>query len=178
MVEMTEAAVILNRAGPKSLVLMDEIGRGTSTSDGLALAWAIAEELAKTNACLCLFATHYFELTALANERPEVVNLHVSAVEHNDQLVFLHQIQPGPASKSFGLQVAQLAGLSADVIQNAVTAQAMFQPHSLVRTLAAAEEHNTPASGGKTTALQKVAPTKTSHDQEKNSSAPQLGLFQ
>ena len=178
MVEMTEAAVILNRAGPKSLVLMDEIGRGTSTSDGLALAWAIAEELAKTNACLCLFATHYFELTALANERPEVINLHVSAVEHNDQLVFLHQIQPGPASKSFGLQVAQLAGLSADVIQNAVAAQAMFQPHGLVRTLAAKEEHNTPTSGGKTTALRKVAASQASHDQEKDSGAPQLGLFQ
>jgi DNA mismatch repair protein MutS len=178
MVEMTEAAVILNRAGPKSLVLMDEIGRGTSTSDGLALAWAIAEELAQKNACLCLFATHYFELTELANDRPEVVNLHVSAVEHNDQLVFLHQIQPGPASKSFGLQVAQLAGLPAEVIQNAVAAQAMFQPQTLVKT-ALAREHKACADHAKPTASRKGnAAQASSHDQEKDSGAPQLGLFQ
>ncbi|MGA0004566.1 MAG: DNA mismatch repair protein MutS, partial [Burkholderiaceae bacterium] len=179
MVEMTEAAVILNRAGPQSLVLMDEIGRGTSTSDGLALAWAIAEELAQKNACLCLFATHYFELTELANDRPEVVNLHVSAVEHNDQLVFLHQIQQGPASKSFGLQVAQLAGLPAEVIQNAVAAQAMFQPQTLVKKTTLTREHKVDADSDKPTASRKGNATRAaSHDQEKDSGAPQLGLFQ
>jgi DNA mismatch repair protein MutS len=179
MVEMTEAAVILNRAGPQSLVLMDEIGRGTSTSDGLALAWAIAEELAQKNACLCLFATHYFELTELANDRPEVVNLHVSAVEHNDQLVFLHQIQQGPASKSFGLQVAQLAGLPAEVIQNAVAAQAMFQPQTLVKKTSLTREHKVDADSDKPTASRKGNATRAaSHDQEKDSGAPQLGLFQ
>jgi len=179
MVEMTEAAVILNRAGPKSLVLMDEIGRGTSTSDGLALAWAIAEELAQKNACLCLFATHYFELTELANDRPEVVNLHVSAVEHNDQLVFLHQIQPGPASKSFGLQVAQLAGLPAEVIQNAMAAQAMFQPQTLVKKTSLTREHKVDADSAKPAASRKGnAAQAASHEQEKDSGAPQLGLFQ
>ncbi len=182
MVEMTEAAVILNRAGPKSLVLMDEIGRGTSTSDGLALAWAIADALAGTNACLCLFATHYFELTALAHKRPEVVNLHVSAVEHNDQLVFLHQIQQGPASKSFGLQVAQLAGLPAQVIKNAAQAQALFQPQTPVSD--PSSHARQPEQPPKVKNTRKAVSTPTSkatqspHDQDKDPDVPQLGLFQ
>jgi DNA mismatch repair protein MutS len=179
MVEMTEAAVILNRAGPKSLVLMDEIGRGTSTSDGLALAWAIADELASRNTCLCLFATHYFELTALANERPEVLNLHVSAVEHNDQLVFLHQIQSGPASKSFGLQVAKLAGLPSQVIHNAVAAQAMFQPHTPAKQGDVSHSGlSTNASGEKARISKPVTQKPSAHDEDDNSAAPQLGLFQ
>ncbi len=123
MVEMTEAALILNQAGPHSLVLMDEIGRGTSTSDGLALAWAIAQSLAQRNRCLTLFATHYFELTALPSVCEGVVNVHVGAVEHEHTLVFLHKVQPGPASRSFGIQVARLAGLPEDVMTLATEKQ-------------------------------------------------------
>ncbi len=116
MVEMTEAAMILHQATENSLVLMDEIGRGTSTSDGLALAWAIAQSLAGKNKSLSLFATHYFELTALEKSIPGVVNVHVGAVEHEHSLVFLHKVQPGPASRSFGIQVARLAGLPDSVM--------------------------------------------------------------
>ena len=123
MVEMTEAALILNQAGPNSLVLMDEIGRGTSTSDGLALAWAIAQSLAQNNRCLTLFATHYFELTALPTACDGVVNVHVGAVEHEHTLVFLHKVEPGPASRSFGIQVARLAGLPEEVMTLATDKQ-------------------------------------------------------
>jgi len=119
MVEMTEAAAILNQASAQSLVLMDEIGRGTSTFDGLALAWAIARELIERNGCHTLFATHYFELTQLALEYPEVVNVHLSAIQHRDEIVFLHSVQNGPASQSYGLEVARLAGVPAKVIRAA-----------------------------------------------------------
>ena len=121
MVEMTEAAYILNRATPSSLVLIDEIGRGTSTFDGLALAWAIARELALKNRCLTLFATHYFELTALPAELEACVNVHFDAVEHKDGIVFLHAVEEGPANQSYGLQVARLAGVPATVIRGART---------------------------------------------------------
>ena len=117
MVEMTEAALILNQATPHSLVLMDEIGRGTSTADGLALAWSIAQSLAQDNLSLCLFATHYFELTALESQVSGVSNVHVGAMEQASRLVFLHRIEPGPASRSFGIQVARLAGLPEKVMQ-------------------------------------------------------------
>ena len=119
MVEMTEAAQILQNATPNSLVLMDEIGRGTSTFDGLALALAIAQSLLNTQRSLTLFATHYFELTQLANDMPHVKNVHLSAVEQREAIVFLHQVQEGPASKSYGLQVAQLAGVPRAVISAA-----------------------------------------------------------
>ncbi|GLU31523.1 DNA mismatch repair protein MutS [Trinickia caryophylli] len=119
MVEMTEAAAILNDATPQSLVLMDEIGRGTSTFDGLALAWAIARHLLGHNACQTLFATHYFELTQLPAEFPEAANVHLSAVEHGHSIVFLHSVDEGPASQSYGLQVAQLAGVPSPVIRAA-----------------------------------------------------------
>ena len=119
MVEMTETANILNNATADSLVLMDEIGRGTSTYDGLSLAWAAVEHLAKKIKAPTLFATHYFEITALAEELEAVCNIHLNATEHNDDIVFLHNIQRGPASKSYGLQVAKLAGIPADVIKNA-----------------------------------------------------------
>lgn len=119
MVEMTEAATILRQATPASLVIMDEIGRGTSTFDGLSLAWEIARQLVTRNACLTLFATHYFEITALASEYGEAVNVHLSATEHGHQLVFLHSVQAGPASRSFGIQVAKLAGLPSPVIRQA-----------------------------------------------------------
>ncbi|WP_156782770.1 DNA mismatch repair protein MutS [Acidihalobacter yilgarnensis] len=119
MVEMTEAANILNNATPNSLVLMDEIGRGTSTFDGLSLAWACAQHLAETNRSFTLFATHYFELTTLPEECLGVANAHTEAVEHGDNVVFLHQLRPGPASQSYGLQVARLAGVPPAVIRRA-----------------------------------------------------------
>jgi DNA mismatch repair protein MutS len=119
MVEMTEAAYILHHATAASLVLMDEIGRGTSTFDGLALAWAIARHLLDTNKSLTLFATHYFELTRLAQEFKQLANVHLDAVEHKDHIVFLHSVEEGPANQSYGLQVAQLAGVPAGVIRAA-----------------------------------------------------------
>ncbi len=119
MVEMSEAARILHRASPQSLVIIDEIGRGTSTFDGLALAKAIARRLINRCRSLTLFATHYFELTELAAEYPACVNLHVSVLEHGDRVVFLHEVKPGPASRSYGIDVAKLAGLPAEVIREA-----------------------------------------------------------
>ena len=119
MVEMTEAAAILNNASANSLVLIDEIGRGTSTFDGLALAYAIARSLAETTRCYTLFATHYFELTHLNAELPNLANVHLDAVEMKDKIVFLHKLESGPASKSYGLQVAQLAGVPRAVVRAA-----------------------------------------------------------
>jgi DNA mismatch repair protein MutS len=119
MVEMTEAAAILNSATDTSLVLMDEIGRGTSTFDGMALAAAIARELVERNRCLTLFATHYFELTQLAEQHAEVANVHVAAAESNGRVVFLHEVRAGPASQSYGLAVAQLAGVPGSVVRRA-----------------------------------------------------------
>ncbi len=119
MVEMTEAANILNNATSNSLVLMDEIGRGTSTFDGLSLAWAFAEYLAKQRKAFTLFATHYFELTALPEKINTIANVHIDAVEHADKIVFLHRVKDGPANQSYGLQVAQLAGVPKSVIDQA-----------------------------------------------------------
>jgi len=119
MVEMEETANILHNATGESLVLMDEIGRGTSTFDGLSLAWACAVELATRIRAYTLFATHYFELTALPEEYPGIVNLHLDAVEHGDGIVFLHAVKEGPANQSYGLQVAQLAGVPRAVIRRA-----------------------------------------------------------
>lgn len=119
MVEMTEAAAILQRATPNSLVIVDEIGRGTSTFDGLALATAIARRLIAKAQSLTLFATHYFELTELANDFATCVNQHVSVVEHGDRVVFLHEVKAGPASRSYGIDVAKLAGMPAEVIRDA-----------------------------------------------------------
>jgi DNA mismatch repair protein MutS len=123
MVEMTEAAFILNRATAQSLVLIDEIGRGTSTFDGLALAWAIAHRVATHNRSLALFATHYFELTALPSEIDGCANVHFDAVEtksrHGPGIVFLHHVEDGPANRSYGLSVARLAGVPADTLKQA-----------------------------------------------------------
>ncbi|RAH39244.1 DNA mismatch repair protein MutS [Halomonas sp. SL1] len=118
MVEMTETANILHNATDHSLVLMDEIGRGTSTFDGLSLAWASAEHLTRTRA-FTLFATHYFEMTALAEQAESVANVHLTAAEHRDGIVFMHRVEDGPASQSYGLQVAQLAGVPQGVIARA-----------------------------------------------------------
>ncbi len=119
MVEMVETANILNNATPESLVLMDEVGRGTSTYDGLSLAWAAALHLASRSRSMTLFATHYFELTQLPEEVEGVVNVHLDAVEHKDRIVFLHSLREGPANQSYGLQVAALAGVPAAVLTQA-----------------------------------------------------------
>lgn len=130
MVEMSETANILHNATDSSLVLMDEVGRGTSTFDGLSLAWAAAEHLARLRA-YTLFATHYFELTVLPESEPVVANVHLNATEHNERIVFLHHVLPGPASQSYGLAVAQLAGVPADVIQRARQHLARLETTSL-----------------------------------------------
>jgi DNA mismatch repair protein MutS len=119
MVEMTEAANILHNATARSLILMDEIGRGTSTFDGLSLAWAMARFIASQVKAFTLFATHYFELTTLASEVEGCVNVHLDATEHGDEIVFLHAVKDGPANRSYGLQVAQLAGVPREVIAQA-----------------------------------------------------------
>ncbi|WP_425486379.1 DNA mismatch repair protein MutS [Aromatoleum diolicum] len=119
MVEMTEASAILHGATGQSLVLMDEIGRGTSTFDGLALAFAIARHLLEKNGCLTLFSTHYFELTRLNGDYPECANVHLDAVEHAHRIVFLHAVEEGPASQSYGIEVAALAGIPGSVIRDA-----------------------------------------------------------
>ena len=119
MVEMTETANILHNATAQSLILMDEIGRGTSTFDGLSLAWACADYLAKETQAFTLFATHYFELTTLADEQKTIHNVHLDAMEYGDKIVFLHTVKDGAANQSYGLQVASLAGVPRSVIENA-----------------------------------------------------------
>jgi DNA mismatch repair protein MutS len=119
MLEMTEGAAILHSATEQSLVLMDEIGRGTSTFDGLALAGAVASHLHDKTRAFTLFATHYFELTEFPARHALAVNCHVGAVESGDNIVFLHEIQPGPASRSYGVQVARLAGMPASLVRQA-----------------------------------------------------------
>jgi DNA mismatch repair protein MutS len=133
MVEMTESANILHNATANSLVLMDEVGRGTSTFDGLALAWAIARHLVEKSRALTLFATHYFELTRLALDYREVANVHLDAVEHKDTIVFLHALEEGPASQSYGLQVAALAGVPKPVIRQAKRYLQLLEDASLAR---------------------------------------------
>jgi DNA mismatch repair protein MutS len=131
MVEMTEAAYILHHATNSSLVLMDEVGRGTSTLDGLALAWAIARHLVEKTKSLTLFATHYFEMTQLAQDFREAVNVHLDAVEHKDRIVFLHNVEEGPANRSYGLEVAGLAGVPGTVVRAARKRLAELEEHGL-----------------------------------------------
>lgn len=119
MVEMTETAAILNQADERSLVLMDEIGRGTSTFDGLALASAVLKQVLRQNKSLTLFATHYFELTRLSEKFKQLENVHLDAVEHHDRIVFMHRVQAGPANQSYGIEVASLAGIPASVVRDA-----------------------------------------------------------
>ncbi|WP_194437583.1 DNA mismatch repair protein MutS [Vibrio fluminensis] len=140
MVEMTETANILHNATERSLVLMDEIGRGTSTYDGLSLAWASAEWLAKQIGSLTLFATHYFELTELPNQIEHLANVHLDAVEHGDSIAFMHAVQEGAASKSYGLAVAGLAGVPKTVIKQARAKLTQLEQLSL------ATENNAPRS--------------------------------
>lgn len=138
MVEMTETANILHNATARSLVLMDEIGRGTSTFDGLSLAWACAKHLAEKVRAFTLFATHYFEITTLPETVPGITNVHLNATEHKDNIVFLHKVQEGPASKSYGLQVAKLAGIPAEVLVEAQQQLHLLEngehPHSVKAT--------------------------------------------
>ena len=134
MVEMTETATILNNATEQSLVLMDEIGRGTSTFDGLSLAWAAAHYMGETARAFTLFATHYFELTALAQELTGCSNVHLDATEHDGQLVFLHSVKPGPANQSYGLQVAALAGVPRAVIRRAKAYLKTLESQQVVHT--------------------------------------------
>ncbi|MFN8920836.1 MAG: MutS-related protein, partial [Hyphomonadaceae bacterium] len=119
MVEMVETATILNRAGPRAFVILDEIGRGTSTYDGLAIAWAVAEHLHDSNQCRALFATHYHELTALAERLPACGNASLRAKEWKGDLVFLHEVVDGAADRSYGVQVAKLAGLPLSAVARA-----------------------------------------------------------
>ncbi|MGR8999463.1 MAG: DNA mismatch repair protein MutS [Gammaproteobacteria bacterium] len=130
MVEMSETANILHNATSKSLILMDEIGRGTSTFDGLSLAWACADHLAKETKAFTLFATHYFELTTLADEQNTIHNVHLDAMEHGDKIIFLHAVKDGPANQSYGLQVASLAGVPRSVIDNAKTKLRHLEDHA------------------------------------------------
>jgi DNA mismatch repair protein MutS len=129
MVEMNELAYILHHAGQQSLVLLDEIGRGTSTFDGLALAWSATEHLHHCSQAFTLFATHYFELTQLASDLPAARNFHVAAREEADGLVFYHQVLEGPASKSYGLEVARLAGVPAEVLTRAEKILSHLEAH-------------------------------------------------
>jgi DNA mismatch repair protein MutS len=119
MVEMVETAAILNQAGPHALVILDEIGRGTATFDGLSIAWAAIEHLHEVNRSRALFATHYHELTALAQRLPRLANVTVRVKEWKGDVIFLHEIAPGSADRSYGIQVARLAGLPAKVVDRA-----------------------------------------------------------
>jgi DNA mismatch repair protein MutS len=168
MVEMTESAAILHNATDRSLVLMDEVGRGTSTFDGLALAWAIARHLVETNRSLSLFATHYFEMTRLALEYKAVANVHLDAVEHKDSIVFLHAVAEGPASQSYGLQVAALAGVPRAVIRQARRYLQMLEDASVSRGnqtdlfAKTPEQEPEPAADALREALQKANPDELS----------------
>lgn len=165
MVEMTETANILHNATDNSLVLMDEIGRGTSTFDGLSLAWACALHLANKARSFTLFATHYFELTHLPDESPVIANLHLNATEHNNQIVFLHKVKSGPASQSYGLQVAQLAGVPQAVIHAAKSKlklledqSAETQPHQAELSFAHLDEPHPLTLALKELAVEKLTP--------------------
>jgi DNA mismatch repair protein MutS len=127
MVEMVETAAILNQATERSLVILDEIGRGTATFDGLSIAWATVEHLHDVNRCRALFATHYHELTALAGRLADVSNATIDVKEWQDRIVFLHKVKPGAADRSYGIQVAKLAGLPAAVLGRATEVLALLE---------------------------------------------------
>jgi len=134
MVEMIEAANIMNNATNNSLVLMDEIGRGTSTFDGMSLAWACAESLASKIQAYTLFATHYFELTALPDFYKTVENVHLDAIEQGDNIIFMHSVKAGPANQSYGLQVAKLAGIPQSVLNIAKKRLAELENQAVKQT--------------------------------------------
>jgi DNA mismatch repair protein MutS len=138
MVEMSETAHILHHATTRSLVLMDEIGRGTSTFDGLSLAWACAHHLAEKLKAFTLFATHYFELTSLPDTLTDIANVHLDATEYGDDIVFMHTVKDGPANQSYGIQVAKLAGIPNDVLKFASHKLSELEAASLANDNAAA----------------------------------------
>jgi DNA mismatch repair protein MutS len=164
MVEMTETANILHNATDKSLVLLDEIGRGTSTFDGLSLAWAVAKQLLDKNKSLTLFATHYFELTRIVDDAKHAANVHLDAVEHGQGIVFLHKVEEGAANQSYGIQVAQLAGIPKPVVQLAKRKLMQLENNQIAQNtnqsdmFAAVEEPVTIASHPAVTALETVQP--------------------
>ena len=174
MVEMTETANILHNATENSLVLMDEIGRGTSTYDGLSLAWACAEHLALKVKALTLFATHYFELTTLVDELTGCENVHLDAVEHGDTLVFLHKVKPGTVNKSYGLQVATLAGVPREVVERAKDKlQQLEQGVQIEKRDLSELEQEQPANAESTTA---ISPSKTA-DRIKETQLEKMEVF-
>jgi DNA mismatch repair protein MutS len=157
LVEMVETASILHHASPRSLILLDEVGRGTSTFDGLAIAWAVTEDLhERGHGAKVLFATHYHELTALADRLPRVRNFHVAVKEWNDEIIFLHKVRPGGTDRSYGIQVARLAGLPASVIERAKSI--LVELESEREPLPAAPEAPAPAAPGAQLALFPVPP--------------------
>jgi DNA mismatch repair protein MutS len=141
MVEMTEAANILNNATARSLVILDEIGRGTSTYDGVSLAWAITEYLHNHVGCRALFATHYHELAQLAQTLPNLRNYNVLVREDQEEVVFLHRIAPGSADKSYGIHVARLAGVPGEVLDRAQDVLTMLESHHLDKELPSPMRH-------------------------------------
>ncbi len=165
MVEMTEAANILHNATHNSLVLMDEIGRGTSTYDGLSLAWAFAEHIAHSNRALTLFSTHYFEITSLAELIDGVINVHLDAVEHQGNIVFLHHVKMGAANRSYGIEVARLAGIPSSVLSGAET------------KLAELESKQTPASNEENTKAIAKQPLKGTPKIKEDLNIGQMALF-
>jgi DNA mismatch repair protein MutS len=163
MVEMTETANILNNATASSLVLLDEIGRGTSTFDGLSLAWAVAKQLLEKNKSLTLFATHYFELTRIIDEAKHAANVHLDAVEHGQGIVFLHKVEEGAATMSYGIQVAQLAGIPKSVVQLAKRKLQQLENQTMAATpqndlFAVASEPEEPPLHAVVAALERIQP--------------------
>ncbi|MFZ9501717.1 MAG: MutS-related protein, partial [Beijerinckiaceae bacterium] len=136
MVEMVETAAILNQAGPRALVILDEIGRGTATFDGLSIAWATVERLHEANRSRTLFATHFHELTRLSERLPRLVNLTMRVTEWNGEVVFLHEVARGAADRSYGIQVARIAGLPKDVVERAQTLLAELEAGDRRRPMA------------------------------------------
>lgn len=164
MVEMTETANILHNASEHSLVLMDEVGRGTSTFDGLSLAWACAEHLAQHVGAYTLFATHYFEMTQLSDQNSAVVNVHLTATEHNDHIVFLHHVEEGPASQSYGLQVAKLAGVPTNVIEQAKHKLGALEQTQINEGQQPVKSKATNAPASKTSSLAEPSPSPLQSD--------------
>jgi DNA mismatch repair protein MutS len=165
MVEMNETALILNNATERSLVILDEIGRGTSTFDGLSIAWSVAEHLHDKVGARTLFATHYHEITALAQSRTAVKNYNVAVKEWNHQIIFLHKILPGSAEKSYGIQVARLAGLPENVIDRAK------------EVLQQLESGHQPAESVKEVPVATSVPAKTRKKPRSDEDAGQMSLF-
>ena len=168
MVEMNETASIINNATEKSLIILDEIGRGTSTFDGLSIAWSVAEHVNDTIQARTLFATHYHEITALAKSRPSVQNYNVAVREWNEEIIFLRKIIPGAADRSYGIQVARLAGLPKDVVSRA---QAILD-HLESQNSAQPEKE-----AGATKKRARPTKAKKKDDSNPESQSPQMSLF-